>query len=127
MALNQDGVARSAADLLALPGVDVARLAAIWPALAAIAPEAARQAEIDALYRGYLERQDDDVRAYRADEALELPADLDYAALAQLSHEARLKLGQHRPRTLGQAARISGVTPAALVLLLRHVRRRVAA
>jgi tRNA uridine 5-carboxymethylaminomethyl modification enzyme len=127
LAVNQDGVARSAADLLALPGVDLRRLAAIWPELGGLAAEIAEQVETDALYRGYLDRQDADIRAYRADEQLSLPADLDYAAMTALSMEVRGKLAAHRPATLGAAARISGVTPAALTVLLRHVRRSRAA
>ena len=127
MSVNQDGVVRSVHDLLAMPGVNVARLAQIWPELAGLAPEIAEQIEIDALYRGYLNRQDEDIRAYRADEALSLPAELDYLGLTALSMEVRHKLAQARPATLGQAARISGVTPAALTILLRHVRRQEAA
>src|SRR5204862_135795 len=78
----------------------------------------AAQLAIDARYEGYLSRQRQDIDAYRRDEALELPGDLDYAAVGSLSNEIRQKLQAHRPSTLGQAARISGVTPAALVALL---------
>ena len=127
LAVNQDGIARSAADLLALPDVDLPRLARIWPELANLAPDVAEQIEIDARYRGYLDRQDADIRAYRADESLQLPADLDYAAMTALSMEVRGKLDKARPATLAAAARISGVTPAALTILLRHIKRRQAA
>lgn len=123
LAVNQDGVVRSVHDLLGMPGVDLGRLSTIWPELAGLRADIAEQIEIDALYRGYLGRQDADIRSYRADEALALPPDIDYAALTALSHEVRVKLTQHRPATIGQAARISGVTPAALTILLRHVRR----
>ena len=126
LAVNQDGVLRSASDLLALPGIDLQRLAAIWPALSGLAPGIAEQLEIDALYRGYLDRQDADIRTYRADESLALPADLDYGAIASLSSEARSKLSHARPATLAAAARIAGVTPAALTTLLRHIRRTAA-
>jgi tRNA uridine 5-carboxymethylaminomethyl modification enzyme len=125
--VNQDGVPRSAADLLALAGVDLARLAAIWPELGRLRPDVAEQIEIDARYRGYLDRQDGDIRAFRQDESLALPATLDYAALTALSMEVRQKLAAVRPATIGQAARISGVTPAALTILLRHVKRTKAA
>jgi tRNA uridine 5-carboxymethylaminomethyl modification enzyme len=121
--VNEDGIPRSAHDLLARPGIDLARLAAIWPELAAIPPTVAEQVEIDALYAGYIERQEADIRAFRRDEALALPHDLDYGAIGSLSHEIRDKLAAARPATLGAAARISGVTPAALVALLRYVRR----
>ncbi|MGH7054962.1 MAG: tRNA uridine-5-carboxymethylaminomethyl(34) synthesis enzyme MnmG, partial [Stellaceae bacterium] len=100
--------------------------ARIWPELAAVPPEIAEQLEIDARYAGYLERQERDIAAYRRDEALLLPAELDYAAIGGLSHEVRDKLAEARPATLGAAARISGVTPAALVALLKHVKRRPA-
>lgn len=121
--VNQDGVHRSAAHLLRYPGVTVATLARIWPEFAGMAPEIAEQLEIDGRYAGYVERQDADIAAFRRDEALKLPADLDYAAIGGLSIEAREKLARIRPQTLGQAGRISGVTPAALSALLVHVRR----
>ena len=122
-AVNQDGVARTPLDLLALPGVDWAALGRAWPEMAVLPPAIATQIEIDALYRGYLVRQDADIRTFRQDEGLRLPADLDYAALQALSSEVRQKLAQIRPATIGQAARISGVTPAALTLLLRYAKR----
>ena len=124
LAVNADGIARSAAELLAHPGIDVVRLAAIWPELGAISPEIAEQLEIDARYAGYLERQARDIAAFRRDEALLLPDELDYAAVGSLSAEICGKLAAARPATLGAAARISGVTPAALVALLQYVKRR---
>jgi tRNA uridine 5-carboxymethylaminomethyl modification enzyme len=126
IAVNEDGIARSAAELLAYPGIDLARLAAIWPDLAGLTPEIAEQVEIDARYAGYLERQERDIAAFRRDEALLLPPDLDYAAVGSLSREICDKLAVARPATLGAAARISGMTPTALVALLKHVRRRAA-
>ena len=126
IAINQDGVVRSAKDLLAYPDIGWERLQALWPEIGAIPAEIAEQLAIDARYEGYLARQRQDIAAYRRDEALELPADLDYGTVASLSNEIRQKLVAHRPATLGQAARISGVTPAALVTLLRYVRRRAA-
>jgi tRNA uridine 5-carboxymethylaminomethyl modification enzyme len=124
LAVNADGVPRTAAQLLAYPDVTVDRLAAIWPELAGISPAVAEQLEIDARYAGYVERQEADIRAFRKDEALQLSADLDYDAIGSLSTEIRTKLREARPASLGAAARIPGVTPAALVALLRHVRRR---
>src|SRR5882672_7707849 len=126
VAINQDGVVRSALDLLAYPDVDWTRLIHLWPQLATIPGDIAEQLTIDARYEGYLARQRQDIAAYRRDEALELPTDLDYGAVGSLSTEIRQKLSTHRPATLGQAARISGVTPAALVALLKYVRRRAA-
>ncbi|HXQ53559.1 MAG TPA: tRNA uridine-5-carboxymethylaminomethyl(34) synthesis enzyme MnmG [Stellaceae bacterium] len=126
-AVNEDGIARSAADLLAYPSIDLARLAAVWPELASIPPVIAEQIEIDGKYAGYIDRQDAEIRAFRRDEAMRLPRDLDYAAIGSLSTEVRGKLSAARPETLGAASRVSGVTPAALVALLRHVRREAAA
>ena len=123
IAINRDGVRRSAFDLLRYPEVDMARLAGIWPELAALPAEAVEQIEIDARYAGYLERQEADIHAFRRDEALLLPADLDYAVVPGLSNEARQILLEARPATLGAASRLSGITPAAVVTLLRYVRR----
>jgi len=123
IAVNRDGLRRSAAELLAYPGVDMCRLAAIWPALAALGPHVVEQLEIEARYAGYLGRQEADILAFRRDETLVLPADLDYGAIGSLSVEIRSKLQAAAPTTLGAAARISGVTPAALTALLRYVRR----
>ncbi|HEY8948630.1 MAG TPA: tRNA uridine-5-carboxymethylaminomethyl(34) synthesis enzyme MnmG [Rhizomicrobium sp.] len=122
MAIRQDGVRRSANDLLSLPDVEFSTLAAIWPELGEFALEIVEQLEIDAHYAGYLDRQEADILAFRRDESRALPADLDYAAVSGLSTEARLKLEVIRPATLGQAGRIQGVTPAALTLVLAHVR-----
>jgi tRNA uridine 5-carboxymethylaminomethyl modification enzyme len=122
--VNQDGIRRTAMQLLAYPDMGLARLAAVWPELAQIGPEAGEQLEIEARYGGYLERQEADVLAFRRDENLRLAADLDYGQVGGLSTEVRLKLAQARPATLGQAGRIEGVTPGALTALLAHVKKR---
>ena len=124
--VNQDGISRSAAELLAYPGIDLARVAQLWPELGTLSPEIAEQLEIDARYAGYLERQERDIASFRRDEALLLPPDLDYPAVGSLSREICDKLALARPATLGAAARISGVTPAGVVALLKHVKRRAA-
>jgi len=121
--LNRDGQRRTAFELLSYPDVDSARLAAIWPRFGVIPRKIAEQVEIDAKYAVYLDRQAADVAAFRRDEALVLPETLDYATIPGLSNEARQKLGAARPRTVGQAGRIDGITPAALTLLAAHVRR----
>ncbi len=123
LSVNRDGERRSASQLLAYPEASVARLAAIWPVLGTMAPDIAQQMEIDARYAGYLARQEADIRAFRRDEALALPRDLDFGRIGGLSAELREKLTAARPATLGAAARIPGITPAALTALLRHVRR----
>ena len=122
--VNQDGRRRTALDFIAAPEVGFDRAASVWPELAEL-PRFAREAlEAEALYSGYLERQDADIVALRKDEALMLSADLDYQNLSSISAEIRQKLCRIRPATIGQAARIEGMTPAALIALLGHVRRR---
>jgi tRNA uridine 5-carboxymethylaminomethyl modification enzyme len=121
--VNQDGVRRTAADLLAYPDIGLDDVTAIWPQVAEFKPEILEQMAIDAQYSGYLERQKSDIRDFRKDEALTLPEDLDYGKIGGLSNEVRQKLEDTRPSTLGQAARISGVTPAALTALLSYVKR----
>ena len=123
IALKKDGHRRSAYDLLSYPGIDVGTLARIWPQMAEWAPAIAQQVEIDASYAVYLSRQEADIAAYRRDEAFELPADFDYDAVPGLSNEARQKLRQARPRTIGHAARLDGMTPAALTLVAAFMRR----
>ena len=119
----RDGERRTAARLLGYPDIDIARLAAVWPELARIAPDAAEQVAIECRYAGYLDRQQADIEMFRRDERLALPAALDYRAIGGLSGEAVEKLDRARPGTIGQAARIPGITPAAVTALLRHVRR----
>ena len=125
--VKADGVVRNLTQLLAYPTIGFEDLAALWPEIAQWTPEVREQLEIDASYAGYLDRQAADAEAFRKDEDLRLPAELDYAAVGGLSNEVREKLAAVRPLTLGQAARIEGVTPGALTALLAHVRRRVAA
>ncbi|MBR9973637.1 tRNA uridine-5-carboxymethylaminomethyl(34) synthesis enzyme MnmG [Magnetospirillum sulfuroxidans] len=122
--VNQDGVVRSAWDLLAYPNMDLTRLTAIWPDLISLSGAVAEQLEIDGKYQGYLARQQADIHAYRREEDLALPAEVDYDAIGSLSAEVRQKLKAARPETLAAAARISGVTPAAITALLAHVKRR---
>jgi tRNA uridine 5-carboxymethylaminomethyl modification enzyme len=120
--VNRDGRRRSAFDLLALPGIDLGRLAAIWPQVGTLDPRIADQVAVDARYASYVRRQELDVESLRKDEALRIPADLDFAAMPGLSTEVRQKLARHHPATLAQAARIDGMTPAALLLLLAHLK-----
>jgi tRNA uridine 5-carboxymethylaminomethyl modification enzyme len=121
--VNQDGVRRSAIDMLGYPHVTVHRLLPLWPDLGDFSPDIIEQLEIAGCYAGYMERQATDIRAFRSDESLKLPDDLDYANIGGLSTEIVSKLIETKPATLGQAARISGVTPAALTALLGYVRR----
>ena len=123
--INQDGIRRSAFDLLGFPGVDFAALRAIWPEFGAVDPTSAAQVEIDAKYAVYLERQAADIAGFRRDEALRLPESLDYRAISGLSAELRDKLIAIKPQTLGQAGRIEGITPAALILLAAHAKSQL--
>jgi tRNA uridine 5-carboxymethylaminomethyl modification enzyme len=122
-AISQDGVRRSALELLGHPGIGLSELARLWPMLSGLRRDVAEQLEIEGRYAGYLDRQEADILAFRRDECLVLPAGIDYGAIGGLSAECRSKLGAVRPATLGQAGRIPGMTPAALTALLRHVRR----
>ncbi|WP_321334533.1 tRNA uridine-5-carboxymethylaminomethyl(34) synthesis enzyme MnmG [Breoghania sp.] len=125
--INQDGIRRTAFDLLSYTSIDLKRLAAIWPELATLAPAVAEQVEIDATYSVYLDRQESDIAALRREEGLAIPDGFDYGLLAGLSNELRHKLETVRPETLAQAGRIDGITPAALTLILAHIKRDGAA
>ena len=122
LALNRDGHRRSAFELLSYPDIEWSVLAGIWPALSAIGPAIAVHLEIDAKYDVYLKRQTADVDAFRRDEGLVL-TDIDYADVPGLSNEARAKLEAARPRTVGQAGRLDGLTPASLGILAAYLRR----
>ena len=124
LAVNQDGVRRSALDLLGYPEVTWGDLRRLWPSLAGLSEGIAEQLEIEGRYAGYLLRQDADIAAFRRDEGLSLPDDLDYQAIGSLSAEIRGKLAAARPATLGAAGRLPGVTPAALTALLGFVKRQ---
>lgn len=127
LSINQDGVPRSVKDLLAYPNITMADLTPVFPELDAVSPRAREFAEIHATYAHYLDKQQSDIDAFRRDEGLRLPDALDYAAIGGLSIEVREKLLAARPATLGQAARIEGVTPGALMAVLAFVRKRRAA
>lgn len=121
--VNQDGVRRSALDLFSYQTVTWDTLHGLWPELMEIPAVVAEQLEIEGRYAGYLNRQTTDIVAYRKDEGLILPDGLDYDTVGSLSAEIRLKLTKARPATLGAAARIPGMTPAALTALLGHVKK----
>jgi tRNA uridine 5-carboxymethylaminomethyl modification enzyme len=124
--INQDGKRRSASELLRYADVGWTDLERVWPEVTHIPAALREQIEIDSLYAGYMDRQEADILAFRKDEALRLPENLDYAQVGSLSNEVRQKLETVRPATLGAAGRIPGVTPAALIALLRHVKKRAA-
>ena len=124
--VNQDGRRRTAFELLRYPEIQWSDLEVIWPELSVVEPGIREQVEIDALYAGYMDRQTAEIESFRRDEALRLPEMLDYSHIGGLSNEVRQKLELVRPATLGAASRIPGVTPAAVMALLRHVKKRAA-
>ncbi len=123
LTINQDGIKRSVLDLLAYPNIGVDDLAPIWPELGSLPHFAKEYLETEALYAGYIERQARDIAAFQRDEGLRIPDSFDYKAVGGLSNEVRSKLESVRPATLGQAARIEGVTPGALTAVLAYVRK----
>ncbi len=127
LSINRDGRKRSAYELLSYPGVDVARLASIWPEIGRLDSAVAEQLAVDARYAVYVKRQELDIASFRKDEGIVIPGDFAFATLPGLSTELRQKLERQRPESLGQAARLDGMTPAALMLLLAHLKKAVAA
>ena len=121
--VNNDGRRRTAADLMAYPNIGFEDVARLWPELSVFGNDIGEQVETDALYKGYIERQANDIAAFRRDEGLRLPEGLDYTAIGGISNEVRDKLISARPATLGQASRIEGVTPGALTAVLAYIRK----
>ena len=119
----RDGGRRTAADMLALEGITISSLTGLWPELEGIAPVLRPQLEADCLYAGYLERQRADIEALHRDEAIMIPDDFDYHAVGGLSAEARDVMIRLRPQTIGLANRLPGLTPAAVVAVLRALKR----
>jgi tRNA uridine 5-carboxymethylaminomethyl modification enzyme len=123
LAINRDGRKRTAFELLSYPDIDIDRLGDVWPELRDLDPKIAGQLSVDARYAVYLARQEDDITAFRKEESVTIPGDFRFGAIAGLSTELRTKLERDRPASLGQAARIDGMTPAALMLILAHVKK----
>jgi tRNA uridine 5-carboxymethylaminomethyl modification enzyme len=123
ISVNRDGQRRSAFDLLSYPDIGVPEIGRIWPEFLDVPVAIATQIETDAKYAVYLDRQAADVAAFRRDEAFEIPETIDYAVVPGLSNEARQKLAGARPRTIGHAGRLDGITPAALTLVAAYIRR----
>jgi tRNA uridine 5-carboxymethylaminomethyl modification enzyme len=122
--INQDGTRRSAFQLLSYPHIGWSDLATVWPELAEVSQSVRERLETDATYAVYLDRQQADIAAYRRDESIVLEEAIDFRSLPGLSNEIKAKLDLVRPGTLGQAARIEGITPAALTLLAAHAKKR---
>jgi len=123
LTVNRDGRKRTAFELLGYPDIDLAALKRLWPAIGRLDPKIADQLAVDARYAVYLKRQDMDIAAFRKEESVAIPLDFAFARIAGLSNELRQKLERDRPASLGQAARLDGMTPAALLLLLAHLKK----
>ena len=121
--ISHDGKKRSAFELLSFNNISFKNLINIWPEFSTISNISREQIEIESKYKGYLDKQQNDIDDFKKDEQLILPKDIDYSKVGSLSNEVIEKLSKINPPTLGSAARISGVTPAAIISLLRHVKR----
>ena len=122
--IAKDGVLRSASQILSQKGVNMSKIREIWPEIPFFTREIDDQAEINAHYKGYLIKQKADILAFKRDENLIIPENINYADLSGLSNEVKAKFKRIRPKTLGQALRIDGITPAAVYILLSHVKRK---
>ena len=121
--MNQDGIRRSAYELLNYSDIGFVELSKIWPELSSIPGDIIEQLETEALYSSYLERQDLDIQAFKREEMMEIPDTLDYDLLSSLSTEIKTKLKRIQPSTIGAASRIQGVTPASIIALMAHIKR----
>ena len=122
--IAKDGVFRSAEEILTQKDVDMRKIRDIWPKIEDYGPEIDYQVEINSHYRGYLKKQKADILAFKRDENLLIPDNIDYDQFSGLSNEVKAKFKEIRPKTMGQALRIDGITPAAVYILLSHVKRK---
>ena len=123
IAINQDGRKRTALQALSLPNVEFDDLCRQWEELSNMSPAMRLKMQTDALYSGYISRMEKDIKAFKKDENVKIPHDLDYNEVGSLSNEVKAKLSEVRPATLGTAGRISGITPASIIALLHHIRK----
>ena len=122
--IAKDGVLRNANEILARKGVNMKKIRDIWPKIPQFNDEIDEQIEINAHYKGYLKKQKADILAFKRDENLIIPDEVDYDSLSGLSNEVKAKFKLIKPKTMGQALRIDGITPAAVYILLSHVKRK---
>ena len=122
--IAKDGVYRSANSVLAQKGVKFNKIRDIWPEIGDYSNEIVEQVEINAHYKGYMKKQKADILAFKRDESLKIPSDINYDSFSGLSNEVKSKFKQIRPKTMGQALRIDGITPAAVFILLSHLKRK---
>ena len=122
--IAKDGIYRSAIEVLSQKGVDMKKIREIWPEIPNLSKELDESLEIEAHYKGYLTKQNADILSFKKDENLKIPNNIDYEALSGLSNEVKSKFKKIKPETMGQALRIDGITPAAVYILLSHVKRK---
>ena len=122
--IAKDGIARSAIQILSQKGVNMTKIREIWPEIHYFSEEVDNQLEINSHYRGYLKKQNADILSFKKDENLKIPENINYDVFSGLSNEVKTKFKKIRPKTLGQALRIDGITPAAVYILLSHVKRK---
>ncbi len=122
--IAKDGILRSAEEILAQKDASMTKIRRIWPEIKNFGPEIDEQIEINSHYRGYLKKQNADILAFKRDENLIIPDNIDYDKFSGLSNEVKSKFKEIRPKTMGQALRIDGITPAAVYILLSHVKRK---
>ena len=122
--IAKDGIYRSAIEVLSQKGVDMKKIREIWPEIPNLSKELDESLEIEAHYKGYLTKQNTDILAFKKDENLVIPEQINYDSLSGLSNEVKAKFKEIKPKTMGQALRIDGITPAAVYILLSHVKRK---
>ena len=122
--IAKDGILRTASNILAQKGVTMDKIREIWPELSFISKEIDEQLETNAHYKGYLKKQSADILAFKRDENLKIPDNINYDSFSGFSNEVKSKFKQIRPKTMGQALRIDGITPAAVFILLSHLTRK---
>ena len=122
--IAKDGIYRSANSVLAQKGIKFNKIKDIWPEIGDYSSEIEEQVEINAHYKGYMRKQKADILAFKRDESLKIPSDINYDSFSGLSNEVKSKFKQIRPKTMGQALRIDGITPAAVFILLSHLKRK---
>ena len=122
--IAKDGITRSAIQILSQKGVNMVKIREIWPEISYFSKEIDNQLEINSHYRGYLKKQNADILSFKKDENLKIPENINYDLFSGLSNEVKTKFKKIRPKTLGQALRIDGITPAAVYILLSHVKRK---
>ena len=122
--IAKDGILRKSNEILTQKGVDMKKIREIWPEIPYFDKKIDEQIEINAHYRGYLKKQKADILAFKRDENLVIPEKVNYDDLSGLSNEVKAKFKQIKPKTMGQALRIDGITPAAVYILLSHVKRK---